>query len=349
MTNQKMLEEKILGSLVYSAAGDAMGAATENLSFDQIRKQFDGGLKEFIDPPRSAFAYGSKAGEVTDDFSQIYLLSKEILDNDGEITKEVVKSAIIKWSDIPKYFNRFAGPTTRGAIEMYKSGRDEPKPAENAVTIDYASKATNGSAMKISPAGLFNPDNIDKAIQDAVTITRVTHDNHLAISGACAIAAGVSAALAQDATLYDVIKACLYGAEKGEEIGKRDSREVGGASVVARTNLAISMALSHPTPKEERLKGIYELVGTGLHISEAVPAAIGIMLVNDGDPTNSVQDAVNIGYDTDTVATIVGAIAGSLLINDNNMQHYLKTIEKANGFEVEKIAKLINDHDQKAQ
>lgn len=59
------------------------------------------------------------------------------------------------------------------------------------------------------------------------------------------------------------------------------------------------------------------------------------MLVNDGDPTDSILGAVNRGYDTDMVATIVGAIAGSLLINDNNKQNYLKIIEKANGFEVE--------------
>lgn len=82
--------------------------------------------------------------------------------------------------------------------------------------IDYARQATNGSAMKISPAGFFNPGDVDKAIEDAVCVTRVTHDNQLAISGACATAAAISRAFDEKASVYDIIQAGIYGARKGE-------------------------------------------------------------------------------------------------------------------------------------
>ena len=61
---------KILNSLAYGAIGDAMGAATENLSFNQIRKKFNGKVQEFLKPDEANFALGNEAGQVTDDFSQ---------------------------------------------------------------------------------------------------------------------------------------------------------------------------------------------------------------------------------------------------------------------------------------
>ncbi|WP_252313221.1 ADP-ribosylglycohydrolase family protein [Sinobaca sp. H24] len=124
-----MMEQKILGSLAYAAMGDAMGAVTENLSFHQIREMFNGGVRDFQKPGETAFALGNEAGQVTDDFSQIYLIIKEVLGtNDQQITTEAVKEAMIKWSNMPIYFNRFAGPTTRSAIAMYKGESKKMQP-----------------------------------------------------------------------------------------------------------------------------------------------------------------------------------------------------------------------------
>ena len=117
------LNKKIEGILGLSAIGDAMGATTENLTFGQIREMFTAPVTTFQKPGKTAFALGNEAGEITDDFSQIYMLSKAILSNKGRITRDIVIKAILEWSDIPKYFNRFAGPTTRSAIEMYKNPR----------------------------------------------------------------------------------------------------------------------------------------------------------------------------------------------------------------------------------
>ena len=35
-------------------------------------------------------------------------------------------------------------------------------PLPGAMAVDYASKATNGAAMKIAPAGILNPGDIEK-------------------------------------------------------------------------------------------------------------------------------------------------------------------------------------------
>lgn len=332
---------KILNSLAYGAIGDAMGAATENLSFNQIRRKFNGKVYKFLKPDEANFALGNEAGQVTDDFSQTYLLCKSILENNGVIDEENVKSAILKWSDMPQYFNRFAGPTTRSAIKMFKTGAKDLEKAPGAVTVDYASKATNGAAMKISPAGLFNPGNPNKAIDDAITITRVTHDNHLAISGACAVASAISTGLNSNSTIDDIIHSGINGSIVGEEKGIKISREVGGASVTERIKLAIKIA-SQSKDKESIMKELYDIIGSGLHVSEAVPISFGILKANEDNPFEAVIDAVNIGYDTDTVAIITGSMAGSICNKTNDeIDKMINIIEEKNNMNIRKLAKDI--------
>ncbi|WP_156985069.1 ADP-ribosylglycohydrolase family protein [Bacillus sp. A134] len=338
------LNTKIQGILGMAAIGDAMGAATENLSFDQIRTHFGQPVSEFKKPDKTAFALGNEAGQVTDDFSQIYFLSKAILGNDGVIDKETVKKAILAWSNVPWYFDRFAGPTTRGAIKMYKDSKEsEPAPLPGAVTVDYASKATNGSAMKIAPAGILNPNDLEGAIDAAIIVTQVTHDNSLAISGACAVSAAVSASLAPHATVDEALSAGFYGAIRGETKAKIVSREVAGPSVVERIKLAYSIADGHGT-KEEKLRKLSQVVGSGLHISEAVPSAFGIIALNKENPLQAVIDAVNIGYDTDTIAAIVGSMVGAFVDLDNEKFASLyETVQKANDFDIVELANLLTN------
>ena len=196
--------------------------------------------------------------------------------------------------------------------------------------------------MKIAPAGLFAYDCIDEAVQNAFLISSVTHNNQLAISGACAVAAFISASLKPNATLYTAIEAAFYGAEKGEQLGMQYGHTVGGASVKERMNLAISIALSG-LDKEVKMRKLYEIVGSGLHISEAVPAAIGIIVACKGDPWDTIVEAVNIGYDTDTVAAIAGSMAGALNGTRNIPDGYLEIVEKANDMEIQKLAEKVCD------
>lgn len=338
--NTEMLAKKIQATLTLSAIGDAMGAATEALSYDQIRETFGGRVETFLAPGKTAYAWGNEPGETTDDFSQAYYLCNEVLANDGALTKDIAMHAMIKWSQNPRY-DRFVGPTTSEAIKMYKEGRTEYLPPKGAVTVDYSAKATNGAAMKISPAGLLHPDDVEAAVEAAFTVASVTHDNNLAISGASAVAAAVSASLSEHATIDDVLAAGYYGAVRGDTLGKVRSREVPGASVVKRIELAAKIAAG-PGSHEERLRSLYETVGSGIHIAEAVPCAFGIAMLNRESPLDAVLDAVNVGYDTDTVATIVGAMVGALAdLDDSRVAPLAAQIEETNHYGLDDLAKRL--------
>jgi len=144
---------------------------------------------------------------VTDDFSLAYFLAKSIVKHNGKLDADVVKEALINWSNTDEYFIPFAGPTTRAAIERLK-GIEVQKKDE---IVNYNATATNGSAMKIFPVGLLNAGNIEQAIKDAALVSVPTHNNHLSISGACALAAAVSKAMDDDADVYSIVQAGLYG------------------------------------------------------------------------------------------------------------------------------------------
>ncbi|MGI6677650.1 MAG: ADP-ribosylglycohydrolase family protein [Dehalobacterium sp.] len=331
------LHNRILGALIGAGAGDAMGAATEARTTEQIREYFGHTVTDFETPPMDTFGAGNKPGQLTDDFSSAFFLAKSIVDNHGIVDQEAVQNALINWSEHAVFFDRFAGPTTRLAIRRFKGEEIRETKGVQLVTR----QATNGSAMRISPIGLLNPGNLDQTIADAVTVTMITHDNYLAISGACAVACAVSRAVMMDSDVYNVLQAALYGAGEGERLGLEVARDVAGPSVLRRMEVAIEIGLGRGTP-EEKMREIGDRVGTGLHISEAVPAAIGFFAANSGDALGSIIGAVNVGYDTDTVATMSGAIAGALKGAGAYPEHFLPTMESVNGLDISGLAVQIS-------
>jgi ADP-ribosylglycohydrolase len=330
------LYDRILGALIGAAAGDGMGAATEARTTGQIIEYFGHPVTDFETPPMDTFGAGNVPGQATDDFSSAWFLAKSLVENRGAVDQEAVKKALVEWSGHAVFFDRFAGPTTRMAIKKFKG---EYVPESGGVKLS-SRQATNGSAMRISPVGMFNPGNMGRAVKDAITVTMVTHDNYLALSGACAISCAVSRALMPNADLYGVLQASLYGAREGEARGLEMANDIAGPSVVRRLEKAIEIGLGPGTP-EQKMTKLGDCIGAGLHIAEAAPCAVGFVAANPGDPTGALAGAVNVGYDTDTIATMTGAIAGALYGAAAFPPHYLPTLEAANGFPLTPLARQI--------
>jgi ADP-ribosylglycohydrolase len=85
---------------------------------------------------------------------------------------------------------------------------------------------------------------------------------------------------------------------------------VGGPTVPRRLDLVLEIA-GRSSSLDDAITEIATTVGSGLHISEAVPAAMGVLLAADGDPFLTVVAAANLGDDTDTIACMAGSIAGA--------------------------------------
>lgn len=241
---------------------------------------------------------------------------------------------LLRWSET-EYYPRFAGPSTRRAIEALQAGGDpETLGALGRLCTDGTS---NGAAMRVAPVGLRHPGDPDAAIADALTSCRPSHLTNIAVSGAAAVAAAVSTAIAPGATMLDVVASSRYGAREGYRLGSEYGRDVAGPSVERRIELAVSAALaSNDFPSAVR--AVTDVVGSGLAMSEAVPAAIGILVAADGDPFLTCVGGANAGDDTDTIACIGGSIAGALRGFSAVPRHLYDELIDANNLDLERRA-----------
>ena len=328
------LNERILGGLVLAAAGDAIGAATETRSTALIEERFGGPVRDFIDAPEDTFARGAKAGTVTDDFSLAWCTAMAIAERGGVIDEACAKDALVRWHGLGDYFERYAGPTTRAAV-MAMLGT--PMEAPLSFLACDNSKASNGGAMKIEAVGYVNPGDWDRAVEDAITVCLPTHPYDIALSGACAVAAACAEAVREGADLFSIVKAGAYGAQKGYEKGGRVGARLAGPSVERRIWIAAELGMRAPDI-ETAMRDISDIIGTGLAAAEAVPAAFGLLVAGRGDPVEATLAGVNIGSDTDTVATIVGSIAGAHSGIGALPEHYLEVIDRVNGYDLRGLA-----------
>ncbi|OON36999.1 ADP-ribosylglycohydrolase [Izhakiella australiensis] len=339
--------DKTLGCLIGAAAGDAMGAATEVRTQRQIQALFGGWVTTFQKPPADTFGRCNEAGMCTDDFIQARYIMEAMLAHGGQATPAAMKQAFQRWLEYPFYAN-FTGPTTRAAMKAIfndtrESLQGELEGDKQSVQIINGGNAaaTNGSAMKIWPAALLHPDNLDDAIQCALDIARFTHNNLLAMSGSAAVAAAVSEAFSQSASTESIIAAGIYGADKGLALADaQGAQEIAGPSVGRRIELAVAIGKRHRS-WQTAIVELSDLIGTGLHVSEAVPAAFGLFACCADSPVDAIISAVNIGNDTDTIAAMAGAIAGARHGAAAFPADYLATLNRMNNFSLEALASQI--------
>lgn len=76
-------------------------------------------------------------------------------------------------------------------------------------------------------------------------------------------------------------------------------------------------------------KMIYEVIGTGVLSSEAVPAALTIAYYCQ-EPEKAAIMSANLGGDTDTIGAMACAICGAYKGIDSIRPEWIYTLEKAN-------------------
>ena len=332
--------DRIKGAYLGCAIGDAMGAPTETRPIALIKEQLGGGdyVRDYLVPRPDTLAAGQPAGQFTDDFSVSYLSTKAFL-KAGGITRQAAIDAMLDWSTYDRYYISHSGPTSKRAIALHKG---EPVDTSQDYACCRNAWATNGGGMKCWVSGIFNHGNIDKAIDDAITMCQVTHDNPVAISAACAVAAAVSVAMAKDSTVADVVKAGLYGAREGYTRSWKFAWSSAGASVEDRIRMAVTIGTNYAHDFDKLLEEMSDVVGTGLNANEAIPAAFGFFVAAQGRVMDAIYMAVNAGNDSDTVAAITGAICGAFSGARDIPDHHMPFLSQVNDMDIEAIVAKVD-------
>ena len=285
-------------------------------------------------PPGHPIAAGMPAGAVTDDTEQAVLLARLLVKGRGTIDSRELAAALTEWERAMAERGSLdlLGPSTKRAVAAILAG----VPPEEA----GAAGTTNGAAMRIAPVGIAvgvidpgtRPDpaappdptepsdaaappanaSLSTLVDRVVMASSVTHNTGIALAGAAAVAAAVSAGVS-GAT---VAQATALGIQAARLAAGR-GHWVAGADVAARIEWAAGLvadrarADGEPGGEAEAAGLIYTLVGTSLATQESVPAAFAVLAAVPADPWRACRLAASLGGDCDTIAAMTGAIAGA--------------------------------------
>ena len=318
--------DRATAALYGLAIGDALGMPTQMLSPFEVVRQF-GPLSGFraaaADHPIAA---GMPAGSITDDTEQALLLADALIKGGGHVNAEAFAHSLVAWEDDMKARGSLdlLGPSTKAAVAAVIAGTPVSEAGRRG--------ATNGAAMRVTPIGIIaKSSDLSTLVERVIEASAVTHNTGIALAGACAVAAAVSAGI-DGASLDDALHHGIAAAKLGEQSG----HWIAGASVPARIELALSLA--DPAAPKESLRRIREVIGTSLATQESVPATFGILAVFEGRPWESCVAAAAQGGDSDTIAAMAGAIAGSLHGMSGFPSEAVDLIRSVNKLDLESIA-----------
>ncbi len=234
--------------------------------------------------------------EISDD-TQLTLATCESILESGGIRPDHLASKFAEWYD--------AGRITGIGASTLKAMRDLSAGTHWALAGsrgEYA--AGNGAAMRIAPlAFLLDPESrSDRTlIQD---VCRITHHNDEAYAGALAVIVAVRTALKGSAS-------------SESSFLEAASRAVPDSAVKDRINELLSCNLS-----EEALPSRF---GTSGWVVDSVPLALycAQSILRNTPLASVLAQAIELGGDTDTIASIAGQIAGTAVGFDaEHWQHF---------------------------
>jgi ADP-ribosylglycohydrolase len=185
------VRSRALGALYGLAIGDALGMPTQSLPRAEIVSAYGPLLSSFLPgPPGHPLAAGLPAGAVTDDTQQALLLAGLVLDGAGEVDQAELGRRLLAWEDTMRARGSLdlLGPSTRQALSAVAAGASPDEAGRSGTT--------NGAAMRITPVGIATPSaDLNLLLDRVVSASRLTHNTGVALAGAAAVAAAVSARL----------------------------------------------------------------------------------------------------------------------------------------------------------
>lgn len=305
-----MLLDRFQACLLGVQIGDALGAPWEIYTKEEILQATNGqGITDFLEPPKrrikdTAFL---KLGETTDDTQLSWSVAHALIEA-GEYSQAHQTKALVDAYRSTKF--GWGGTTARAAEELGSYFyRGDGKPAmRSPYQPATGTGGGNGVAMKIAPLALWHaarPTTHDRheILRDQVMrLGLMTHPDPKASLIALAVAE----------VIVGVIRVPITNVQ--DSPWRLES---------LTTLMAVQEGWYRPfgwqdTEIQERLAAISDLSleslernGSGFSAMESVIFALGVFFRHPTDFRAGILEAVNAGGDTDSVASMVGAMIGA--------------------------------------
>ncbi len=273
------LYQKVYGCLVGGLIGDALGAPAEGKTYQEVQAQ----LGELVD----------FEGVGTDDTAIRNILCDAIVLSGGHVTADEFAASFLRHRE--SY--RLWWVPVRNMFHKLEAGLSLP------VDAGWGNMQSSSSAMAISPMGVLNAANPRQAALETFDVAGLIHSGPTGFcrDAACGLAAAVAEAFRPGVTVESILAA-----------GVDYLHPTSSAEIVGRVRGALALARETGDYAAFRAR-FYEtsLLPTASDSRETYPATMAIFWLAGGDASLAIRLAANFGRDADTIATMVGGLAGA--------------------------------------
>ncbi len=313
-----LLQDRVRGCLAGVALGDALGMPVEMMTREQILQATGGqGVEGFLSPIQTRIS-GTRnlpAGSTTDDTQLTLAVARSLL-RCGEYN--AVDQAIELVTEFCQTRFGWGRATQESAQELQqylmgpprnRAGRDPETPAPPPAKPGAG--CGNGVAMKVAPLAVFHAlrDGLPEPfLTDVMALGLMTHGDPRASFAAAVVGVllgqlilrpapgdGTEFVREAEATVEDVLDILEFRFQFFRN-NASDKLSARFAKVWSALGDADALRAS---------------VGTGCFALESVPFAVGVFLRHPTDFRAAALEAVNAGGDTDSTASIAGALVGA--------------------------------------
>jgi poly(ADP-ribose) glycohydrolase ARH3 len=272
------LEDRLVGALVGTALGDAVGAPFEGVTAPDVGEL-------------DARLVGDDRLRWTDDTHMALALASSLVATDGRVDAQHLGDTFARaYADEPW---RGYGP---GPPQVFaQAARGKSYVVAATALFGGAGSLGNGGAMRAAPAAIVGYPDLEEVARTARAQAAVTHahpegqDGAVLIAGAICMTVGAAELSIAPVDAIEQVGQVL----RTEEMSNRLAALI--ESVRAGTSLDAAVGGRAP-----------DVTAAG-----SVPAAIASFLLGGGSVVDVIRSAVLLGGDTDTVAAMAGALGGA--------------------------------------
>ncbi|MFC0681015.1 ADP-ribosylglycohydrolase family protein [Lysobacter korlensis] len=320
-----LLQDKAYGVIAGAAVGDALGGAAEGNTPEVIQDRYGGFIEGVVAPfnadwrnARPIAPYHKGDGHVTDDT----LMTRALVDVYATVRDHLTAFSVAdhlvplligekRW--IPEYESEglllhriFLAE--KWLVARLHYGHVDPREAGVGNIVNC------GATMYVAPIGIANAGSPDTAYAEAIDVAGA-HQSSYGREAAGVFAAAVAEAMRPGATVDTVIDVSLRLANDGTKEAIAAVTTAASDLTDWRTSLADLRSAVEPfdtVGPEYRKPAMDARLPNRTKSIEELPIALGMVRVAGGDYREAVLGAVNYGRDSDSIATMAGAICGAL-------------------------------------
>ena len=283
------LEARFIGTLLGCGIGDALGRSFEGRTREAIEKLCEGDSSRLYQ------------GRYTDDTQLTLKMAKAFIEAGGYEPAILVKH-FIAWLEEPPI-----GPGMACLNAIYNLSRGIPW------THSGYDSGANGSAMRISPVGLFYRSNIPEMIRIVDETTKITHKQEPATAAALVIARAVAYLTRQEELVLDDFLSKIVAVLQKTEHEKFRAHLNSLDSFLDKPHKEALKELGIMGVSPEYMPKSLPRFVSFIHpyACSTVLAALYCFLRHPNDFFESVNEVIVAGGDTDTTGAICGAMSGA--------------------------------------